>query len=725
MPAQIAQMEVPMRPGRLTRTVVTVMVVGVLALVPAWGQSRLDVSLALSESVVTDGSVEVLVQVGDAPVSEGVLLVDDTPVGEGKQLPPRFVVDCLALGDGEHRVAVWAADAEGREGRAEAWFLVENPSLRVTAVEAPTTVWPGAQVEVTVETAGEVVAVLADLGALVGEEGLWREAERVGDSRFQLRFEIPLRVVDEGPRPLLVRAIGVDGDELLVEPPDVLLVSAAPMTFTSRVGASVATSRERFTDERATTRVVEADPELVLDGEEGGGVLRVTLAGELGGASLVLVEEGRSGHLLVPVDALEVLDRRVDPSTGALLTAFAVPLEASSKPGDGDGPAVVWAGADDPWGLHDWLLVPIFLGQVELVPDYSVYGDVTHQYRDQNGVTAIGVLDGVRARVLDASGTTVAQGWVDWEGSYRITLPQPTSQSAPYSIQLVTDEPETRVLASTTLQPHSYTHGTTFTPSWRTPYQLDITVPLASSGAFHIHHIVREANAWYRGQKMSPGTTVVVWSQGATPPLGTSYYEHSTGRIYLLGSTADPDQYDDSVILHEIGHRATRLHSRDDSPGGQHFLKTQYTATLAWSEGIATYLGQTVKGSRRYVDRSATGAFDYNLDDMTGVPTGTHDGSESGKLSEALVGAFLWDLDDPVSTTEHDNLSGKNSSTVSSFRAMATTSNLARGISGQADLADFVKLFGCALGASQKSDLNSLLSSRFGIGWLSSSGFCS
>ncbi len=252
-----------MHQGRLVSTVLTVAAAGLLPVSTLWAQRPLDLTLTLSEPVVIDGSAEVLIDLHAANVSEGVLLVDDLPVGEGKGLPSRFVVNCFALTEGEHRLAVWAADEEGRSGWAEVWFLVDNPSVRVTAVDAPTTVWPGTGVEVMVETAGEVATVLVDVGALVGGEEAWLEGEQVRDGRFLFRFEIPPRVLEEGARSLPVRVIGADSDEFLFDQYQILLVAAEPMELGSEAGILVPTSPERQSDEGVSTRLVDAHRELL------------------------------------------------------------------------------------------------------------------------------------------------------------------------------------------------------------------------------------------------------------------------------------------------------------------------------------------------------------------------------------------------------------------------------------------------------------------------------
>ncbi len=123
--------------------------------------------------------------------------------------------------------------------------------------------------------------------------------------------------------------------------------------------------------------------------------------------------------------------------------------------------------------------------------------------------------------------------------------------------------------------------------------------------------------------------------------------------IHLTGE----DAYSDAVINHEQGHYMASIYSQDNSQGGQHFLGDNHQdMRLAWSEGWATYFGQSVRRHFRlsnptwYADlngESGTGAalnFSYEIE----TPSVT----AIGGASEVSVQAALWDLVDGPSTPD-------------------------------------------------------------------------
>lgn len=137
------------------------------------------------------------------------------------------------------------------------------------------------------------------------------------------------------------------------------------------------------------------------------------------------------------------------------------------------------------------------------------------------------------------------------------------------------------------------------------------------------------------------------WTNGVTPGCGTSCYSDSGTRIWVLSSAADEDAYDDSVLAHEFGHFFMQRNSAENSPGGAHSSGSQSNPRLAWSEGAATYFGQQLLRQAQYIDTNSAGASSVNLEQPgAGIPTGTDDGTPTGKVSEAVVAAVLWDLAD-------------------------------------------------------------------------------
>ncbi|MBK9071613.1 MAG: hypothetical protein IPL79_11520 [Myxococcales bacterium] len=137
-----------------------------------------------------------------------------------------------------------------------------------------------------------------------------------------------------------------------------------------------------------------------------------------------------------------------------------------------------------------------------------------------------------------------------------------------------------------------------------------------------------------------------------------SYYDGSS--IHLLGNSGDDDGYDDTVIMHEIGHYMSDNYAVDDSPGGAHD-GSPTTPSLAWGEGFATYFNMAVRGEPIYTDSNAQGGFGDDLDSsVTKVPAG---GVNTQNVSENMIAEILWDAgdadrqdasdDDPVKSLGH------------------------------------------------------------------------
>ncbi|MBY0553061.1 hypothetical protein K2P97_00935 [bacterium] len=75
-----------------------------------------------------------------------------------------------------------------------------------------------------------------------------------------------------------------------------------------------------------------------------------------------------------------------------------------------------------------------------------------------------------------------------------------------------------------------------------------------------------------------------------------SFYLRGYSELYINGgklgnvSTVDTDHFDDSVIIHETGHRIEDACGKMESPGGSHNGLFRIDPRLAWSEGWGNYL---------------------------------------------------------------------------------------------------------------------------------------
>lgn len=188
---------------------------------------------------------------------------------------------------------------------------------------------------------------------------------------------------------------------------------------------------------------------------------------------------------------------------------------------------------------------------------------------------------------------------------------------------------------------------------------------------------------------------VYFWRPDAASGCGTCFLLTPFPHVELSGSVLDPDEWDDPVILHELGHHIAWAYSRDDSPGGRHDGR-RTTPALAWSEGLATFHASWQQADPVQLDVKVTGVRQLALEAMDDERAfGTADGTPAGDVSEYLVAALLWDLhdggamdDDEVSLSD-ELLFGP---LFGPLRALARD-NGAPGV----DLLDYLDALACAL----------------------------
>jgi hypothetical protein len=186
----------------------------------------------------------------------------------------------------------------------------------------------------------------------------------------------------------------------------------------------------------------------------------------------------------------------------------------------------------------------------------------------------------------------------------------------------------------------------------------------------------------------------VYWKAGFNPAqyiypdsdpgdLGTiSFYIRTDNELYISGgrlgnvSSEDTDHFDDSVIIHELGHHVENVCGAMDSPGGSHSGAARIDPRLAWSEAWGNFFGA-------HIIRNNTSAINPNL--AAALPSGewlyyvdtqgyTDAGSTSGyeylKFNLARVGN---------SNTGEDIYDGPGSPNYYEFDRVNSTSNPGEG----------------------------------------------
>jgi hypothetical protein len=192
-----------------------------------------------------------------------------------------------------------------------------------------------------------------------------------------------------------------------------------------------------------------------------------------------------------------------------------------------------------------------------------------------------------------------------------------------------------------------------------TGLQMTATADSGIGGLFNILDVFSMASELIQQQGglcKPPATTPCV------PPLLVAYWEPGSAEgtvyddqldaIFILGggdSEGDHDEYDDSVIAHEYGHFVVHHFSKDDSPGGPHFISDNgQDIRLSWSEGWGNFFSSAVRNNPVYLDTAdGGGTFSFSIEDYSPQELGLNSLAVY-TTSEIAVTGVLWDLfDDP------------------------------------------------------------------------------
>ncbi len=154
-----------------------------------------------------------------------------------------------------------------------------------------------------------------------------------------------------------------------------------------------------------------------------------------------------------------------------------------------------------------------------------------------------------------------------------------------------------------------------------------------------------------------PPLLLLYWEAGTA---NGTYFDPVAGAVFFLGLASDPDQYDDDILLHEIGHWVANAFSKDDTPGGSHTVVSQLDARLSWSEGWAHYWSAAVRRAfpgeyaapAIQVDNFGSGNSFFDLEGPS-FPV-----EAVMATNELAVGAALWDITDAANEGTFDLLSG-------------------------------------------------------------------
>ena len=294
--------------------------------------------------------------------------------------------------------------------------------------------------------------------------------------------------------------------------------------------------------------------------------------------------------------------------------------------------------------------------------DYEVRG--RFRYRDRGftlgGFTGVDPDLAIRfadVEVIDANAQTVlASGSTDATGSFTIQVSESQTRDVQVRVLSTSNDAGVPVRVLEEGSGAIYAVSTSVFSNHSSSQDIDFTstpiVALQFQGGepFNVFDQAVDAMDFIRdldGSYPSPAQRLTLyWRMGSN---NGTYFSSFSRSVFLLGLSADSDGYDDSVILHEIGHYVEFVLADSDNPGGPHTLNGCFALQLTWSEGFATAFQNMVrqwKGLNRpdiYVDTTGqpgTGqAFiSYDVEGPgVGIP---------GSGNEVSVNAALWDIVD-------------------------------------------------------------------------------
>ncbi len=270
----------------------------------------IDVQVVVEETEVTNGLVHFTFVVQE-PVVEAELFLDSESIGQAQNLMGRFTLPTNHLADGSHSIQIWVRSADGREGEGESLFIVDNPSVSITAFEAPETVYPGYQVDIEVKAEGAVTDIEPDFSEMIDgfQQGTVSFAT-LGGGWYRARYTLPSVIdADEAWYAIPVDVVGSDGSRIRLEDIRVFLASGEPMLLRHEYATY---SPESLPEERDLWASADIDSfpssmSIITGGEAD---LAVSVSGVATGATLLLSVRGMGGHLVYSLDALRNLQRR-------------------------------------------------------------------------------------------------------------------------------------------------------------------------------------------------------------------------------------------------------------------------------------------------------------------------------------------------------------------------------------------------------------------------------
>lgn len=236
----------------------------------------------------------------------------------------------------------------------------------------------------------------------------------------------------------------------------------------------------------------------------------------------------------------------------------------------------------------------------------SVTGQVRYEDKEYGtagftGATSFKAVRFAEVQAVDVlSGATLATGATDASGTYLLTIP-PASGSTEIYVRVISSSLSPAVNVKDLSDALYAVAGSTFVASGAANANISVQAASSAAGAFNILDTYVTGAQFVQSLSGSyPPALATFWQAGS--PNGTYFCNTmdpycSLGEgIYILNYSGDTDEYDDDVLWHEYGHFVASKYSKDDSPGGFHYLSSNdLDLRLSWSEGWGDFFPAAVK----------------------------------------------------------------------------------------------------------------------------------
>ena len=326
-------------------------------------------------------------------------------------------------------------------------------------------------------------------------------------------------------------------------------------------------------------------------------------------------------------------------------------------------------------------------------------------------------------RVVDAAGNVLGTSQVERDvtdarrGVYSVSY-EPTDVDSTVYVEFLSTNNKIEVTDHTETNIHVYRVTSGIIPSAEVVATRDAIITTEDgSGAFHIMVTLTRGLPLYLSYSglVADYPRIANWENGEYARGANSPVSFFNGRTIAIGGhVTDPDEFDDSVLLHEFGHLINARTGAVITGGGPHD-GSPITPNFAFSEGYATYLGQKVIGNLMYCDGWCSDL--SNLPNNRLGTTAANDAS-SGDISEELVAKVAFQLDDQF------NLGAMMCQSLTDPNKLLLEANYNRlGTLTAVDFSDMVSIVVCPLDAAQRNPASDLLNDN-DLPWIQEVDFC-